>query len=286
MQYEINNINELANLLKKKGENHNFYHHYTTSKSLNLILKNRTLRLTRGNSKTLNDWHEYEAKGLELVWNRTYIACFSFGDFENMAMWGLYGLPSNEAVRLTLTKKAFNFIRNYNSDGSEIKIYKNPSKKEFFNKESIESITLSDVFYVKDKGKQRYKGYEIIFNDTMDSMFHSEKATGIVKNYSWGYEKEVRIIIRLKDKQYEEKIENGEAEKTILENIYLELPEEVFKSCKITHGPNFKGGNRNNDELVDTLSGKLSLESSSYKGLIHFKSDKMVFPDEDTLNKL
>ncbi len=277
---DIKNIDELASFLKEKGENHKNYNHYTTSWSLNLILKNSTLRFTRGNSKNLNDWHEWNEKGKQDIWNKTYIACFSYGDFEKMAMWGLYCLPSKEAVRLTIPQKALSFVKKFNSNNSGIKIYKDEDKKELIGNEAIKSIILSDVFYFKDNRPQSHNGAIFTFSENhVVNLLDKENATGIIKNHSWSYEKEVRIIIRFKDEQYSSKNEYE-----ILNNVYLEFPNEMIKNALVTKGPNFDEYINNNENLIRTIeninnetSANMKLEKSSYKGLIHFKSDTMIF---------
>ena len=73
----IKSSKDLIRFLESKARNHDYFHHYTNMKTLDLILKNKTIKLTRGNSEKLNDWHEARAKGAPSVWKKTYIACFS-----------------------------------------------------------------------------------------------------------------------------------------------------------------------------------------------------------------
>ena len=70
------NIEELINFLKLKGNNHQYYYHYTTWDSFVKIYTCRSFLLTRGNSLTINDQHEAHMKGSWDVWNKTYIGSF------------------------------------------------------------------------------------------------------------------------------------------------------------------------------------------------------------------
>lgn len=67
-------------------------------------IRKRVLLLTRGNSLNINDQHEALMKGSWSTWNRTYIGSFAYGQSENMAMWGLYGQPETDAIRIAIPR--------------------------------------------------------------------------------------------------------------------------------------------------------------------------------------
>lgn len=308
----INDDKDLNDYLRIKGENHKLYNHYSTSKSLISIIKNNTFRLTRGNLDSLNDHHEFKTKGKESVWNRTYIFCFSYGKNEDMAMLGLYSLPSKEAVRLSLNKPIINLIKNKD----KIKIYSDEETRYEIGNNSIEDILITDVFYVKDENKnnQIHRGNIICFpHNNIVSVITSDKATGLVKNYAWHKESEVRLIIRFNKEQ---RNKDGK----LLEYVYLKFPEEVLEKIQIMLGPGFDESyiNRiynlgskkfheehNNKELlkaIDSINYRIKkknenikdnnskielikLKKSSFKGLIHFKSDNLVQVIETNPNK-
>ncbi len=285
----------LQNHLENEAINHNHFHHYTNMNSLELILKNRTIKLTRGNSKSLNDWHEAEVKGDPLYWNKTYIGCFSFDDnkdsdtnnydSENMAMWGLYGIPSEEAVRFSLSaewmKKLIDFCKN-NKEQNENIVYLDGKKRNPIKSDDIELISFADVFYVRGTNndkvspKQFHNSVKINFKfDDCDlhSMLKTWNFTGFVKNYAWHYEKESRIIVRLKDPIDQE-------------NIFLLIPKNVIKKFNIVLSPNYprcefaNDNNCNNDCFLKNFTKKFSkygieannVRRSLFDGLVHFKS--------------
>ncbi len=81
----------------------------------------------------INDQHEALMKGSWNIWNRTYIGSFSYGSSENMAMWGLYGLPWEDAVRLEIPRvfmlnwiKSIEYVELWNN-GMALKRVDNPN---------------------------------------------------------------------------------------------------------------------------------------------------------------
>lgn len=62
----------------------------------------------------MNDKQEL-TKGDMRIWSNIYLASFSYGEEENMAMQGLYGIPTEDAVRITIPGKVMReWIRNVN----------------------------------------------------------------------------------------------------------------------------------------------------------------------------
>lgn len=303
----INNAKDLKEYLKLKGENHIKYNHFTTSKSLNSIIQNKTFRLTLGDSEKLNDHHEFGAKGKEEVWDRTYIFCFTYNNNENMAMLGLYGLPSKEAIRFSLDNESINTLKNLN----KINIYANSKYQNEIDKSLIEEIFFTDIFYVKDKYTKMPKhrdDYLDFQNRSIYTVITEPESTGLVKNDVWSQEKEVRLIIRFKEEQ---KDINGK----LLEFVYLKFPEEILEKIQIMKGPGFDENyvNRiydlnslnhkiykeeyNNKKLfrkIDSINAKImeknvnniarinlvTPDESKFKGKIHFKSDNFIQIDK------
>lgn len=101
---DVTDVDALVSFLKTKGENHKCYYHYTSWDSFLKIYENASFLLTRGNSLNINDQHEALMKGSWSTWNRTYIGSFAYGQSENMAMWGLYGQPETDAIRIAIPR--------------------------------------------------------------------------------------------------------------------------------------------------------------------------------------
>ncbi len=284
---------KLAGYLEKEAKKHEHFHHYTNLKTLELIIKNKTLKFTRGNSKSLNDWHEPQVKGVKEYWDKTYIACFSFDDnevesaknydSENIAMWELYGVPSNDAVKISLSdKKMNNFIEVSNEKVGKKQdlIYLDGEKQEPLSSNEIDKLVLADVFYVKgtDNDKrvsieQNHYGVPVHFNfnnsDNLHDFLQNWFFTGYVKNNAWCNEKEVRIILTLKYKIDKEE-------------LFMEIPDDIISSFQVTLGPNFSKSELDkpgDDIILETIKRNLNkfgidknkVRRSLFTGQVHFK---------------
>ena len=285
------NPQKLADFLKYLSLTHICYHHYTTLEVLEKILNTKTFKMTKGASKKLNDLHEIDNKGDNRRWARTYITCFgysgeesinytsnegaNFTGEENMAMWGMYGKPKTDAVRISFPRQTFFELVNKAS----VKV--KPDDTNNINVGFIEKIHPTDVFYAKgseiDSALEFQthidKKIEFELNDNECNSENSKQDnrlfkflknfefTGCVKNYAWHYENEVRIIATINKNCHE-----------ILQNdaIFLKFPEELLKTFVITTGPNFT----KNKELAKILKDyKIIPQPSVLSGNLNFKDD-------------
>ena len=253
--YEVENVESIIDYLQTKGSNHNYYYHYTSWESFKKIYSNRSFLLTRGNSMSINDQHEALMKGSYELWNKTYIGSFAFGASENMAMWGLYGLPWEDAVRIAIPKKE---MLKWMQSLKEVYIWDNRriDKIEDFD------LSLADMLYVggqtnssdlrlthKDKFWSTKNNPELYGLDTKPQM------TGYIKNYAWHYENEVRIRIQLPYSIGYEK-------------ILLDIPQSTIDSFQITTGPNFVW---KDDSLYRELINNGKIIESSFAGLVRYR---------------
>ena len=251
---EITTIEDLLTYLKEKGRNHNYYYHYTSWDSFCKIYNGKSFLLTRGNSLNINDQHEAIMKGSWEEWNKTYIGSFSFGAAENMAMWGLYGLPWEDAVRIAIPKKAMlAWI-----DGIKTAyLWKNTVQQSV----DVE-VCLGDMVYVSGNSRSdnlQLTHRELTFETSnrygLNGVSTDARMTGHIKNYAWRYENEVRLHIRLP---------HG----TGYEKILIDIPEAVLSEISITTGPSFvyKG-----DGLYQSLLEKGKIQSSAFENLVHYR---------------
>lgn len=252
---ETKTIESIIDFLEAKGSNHNNYYHYTSWDSLKKIYSNQSFLLTRGNSLSINDQHEAIMKGSWEMWNKTYIGSFAFGSSENMAMWGLYGLPWEDAVRISIPKdEMLYWIKNL----SYVSLWDNgeqgivtPSK-----------ISLTDIVYaggVKGSESLRLthndKSFTINQLNELNKLDENPKMTGYIKNFAWRYENEVRIRVELSND-------------TGYEKIMLRIPQKTIDSIQITTGPYFKW---KNDELYEQLCKQNKIEVSGFKNLVRYR---------------
>lgn len=253
---DVKTIDEMISFLKEKGQNHEFYYHYTTWDSVTKIFENNTFLLTRSNSLNINDQHEALMKGSWEEWSKIYIGSFAFGSSEIMAMWGLYGLPWQDAVRLAIPKEKMN---QWVNSIKEIKLFENGNTVDF---QDGFDVGLNDIVYVSGKRgadtlQLTHYGRSITTSDTypLYGIDTNEKMTGYIKNYAWQYENEVRLRIRL-------------AHPTGYEKICVEIPRDVINSITITTGPYFK---RKDEELFLQLMDENRIVESGFKDLVKYK---------------
>ena len=253
---DVKDIDSMITFLKEKGGNHENYYHYTTWDSLTKIMQNKTFLLTRGNSLRINDQHEAQMKGSREEWHKIYIGSFAFGSSENMAMWGLYGLPWQDAVRLSIPKEYMNkWINSIN----QIQLFEDGRTVDY---QGGFKISLNDIVYVGGKkGSDNlfltHYGKSITVSDTypLYGIDTAPEMTGFIKNYAWQYENEVRLRIRL-------------AHDTNYEKICVSIPEDVINSITVTKGPCFKW---KNDYLHHRLIQEGRIIDSGFENLVKYR---------------
>lgn len=260
-----NNIDELIDYLETKGSNHKMYYHYTNLDSAINILRSGYWHLSLGD--VMNDKHEL-TKGTEEKWKRTYISSFAYGSGENMAMWGLYGIPWEGAVRIGIPGRHMkNWINSIE------KVYKVSPKSTGFNytKEIKVSPILTDVAYVSGKSDEKnYKianGRDIVklpVGMSYNSINNDTKITGFIKNAAWSYENEVRIKVSL----------NRPIE---IKRVAVKISEEVLNSLELTTGP----WSKNNFQEI------ISQELEKKNCLINFSNyENSIFKDKVELRSI
>lgn len=253
---DIKSVDEMISFLKEKGKNHEYYYHYTSWDSLTKIFENKSFLLTRGNSSKINDQHEAIMKGSWDEWNKIFIGSFAFGSSEIMAMWGLYGLPWRNAVRLAIPKAQMN---KWITSIDRIRLFENGQTKDYHG--DFEAV-LNDVVYVDGKnGDDRLqlshyrKSITVSERYPLYGIARSDEMTGYIKNYAWQYENEVRLRIRL-------------AHWTGVEKISIDIPDDVLNSIIVTTGPSFVW---NDDDLLAKLYNENRIVESGFLGLVRYR---------------
>lgn len=209
---QLSSYNELQAFLEERGSKHQAYHHYTSFQVLKLILKGGQWKLS--NPERMNDLQERQEKGSEEYWQRSVFASFGYGESENMAMWGLYCFPRNEAVRISLPRK---LMKDWLIEARQ--------------KHEQDTVLLSDVVYVSNpESKQRQlqmrwnnKKADITALPLLNNISHIDEMTGLVKNEAWSYENEVRFLMRLNTPEKE--------------GIFVALPKDYAKQFRVKLGP-------------------------------------------------
>ncbi len=253
---DIKTEQELKEFLVNKAKKHNSFQHYTTIDAVGNMLQNGMFHFTIGTALSLNDQNEGTRKGTYEMWERTYISSFSYGTTENMAMWGLYCVPWEDAVRLTIPRKE---MIKWIEETKEIYAYTEFKTYRKIN-EPFELI-FSDIVYISDSKSddKKYLNWNDKSNDVTSKLKNIEtrpSMTGIIKNGAWKYENETRLIIR--------------SNLTVpVKHIAIKVPDYIKHSMKITTGPNFEGKFSQRIGPIDFLP---DIQPSHFEDLVKYRS--------------
>ena len=222
----------LSNQAKTIKKNKDRLYHYTTFESLLYIIQDRRFRLTR--TDLLNDKAEKKIGNTEKA-SHNYVMSMTEG-IEYISMWAMYGRPSGIKIRLDFSKEEFIRIINCNNDWSNYNsnvfhrfsvdengnLIKDTLHKLFSLNNEPNPIRFAYIAYInKEKKKAKYN------NKYFHSLILDEKSieelTGFVKYDAWEFEKEIRLLVELKD--------------NAREYIYLPISNDLIKTFRITFNP-------------------------------------------------
>ena len=181
-------------------------YHYTRLAAAKKIIGERCLLLTL--SRKLNDTREPQDEGL-------YVASFSFGAIENVAMWGIYSRPLSEAVRLRFRYAEMReMVRRCQGAICPVAVRSHDRNTEYrmledgaFAVELEEEAQLTDILYVdhaaeKSRRKDgrvaiRWNGNSIrISRNELDSVRRGPLKK-FMKYSGWAYERETRLCVKV-----------------------------------------------------------------------------------------
>lgn len=278
-------VKGLVDVLCDSGRERPFCHHYTSLSALLAMMEGGSLRLTRGDDPAMNDQLEWKYFGDMGLWRRTFIASFSCVKEESAAMWGLYGKPPNEAVRLSFSNKVLNGWMEHlakDENAPEIEFSARPGEECRRKKISRESMDVSfgDVLYAAigedgKAGKYTYRGVDIPAGEFRAlhpkgiDITKSPEITGFVKRSEWAYEEESRIVCKLHE-SLDQREGLGDLDK--VKYVYLPLPKEVLASVFYVLGPCIP------ERLYEMVDSKIKslvpgaqISKSKYFGNLKFK---------------
>ncbi len=227
---ECSTSKDFVNFLEEHGWSHDSYYHCTTLSAIEKILDSGYFFLTQGNSRSLNDQHEWCKKGKKEYWNRLYIGSFSYRKTESVPMWELYGKPHNETIRIELSN---NFMNDWIKKLDCYAVNKNKvNTKELLE---INKSSLTDIMYIEQNDKEQI----LCWHDNEDRLHKSIKnigfdedpqLTGYEKNIGWDYEYEVRLMVELR---------KNEDFCGYPSRIAVKIPDDFNDNIKIITGPYF-----------------------------------------------
>lgn len=199
--------------------------HYTTLDSADKILKDNCFWMSK--ISETNDKNERKRYQNE---SDTFLLCFCCSKTEQIPMWYLYSGINGKGVRLRFTAaKMRDFIRGIKTV-NPIYLSENDNSENEHQELTIDEdfqLEYGWVYYQKYKNKEtvKYRNSLYVINDV--NKF--EEGTGssgknfFIKDYEWNYEKEFRIIIKLKDS---EKLKNL---KKPPDKIEIKLDQKMIK---------------------------------------------------------
>jgi hypothetical protein len=173
------NMEDIYSYLTKAAREHNSLHHYTTIDSLEAILGNRSIRLSR--LDIVKD--PVENQRINTIWNkRIFVACFTHDNHESDMFWNDYVKREN-GVKITFNN-IFNDIELYGDEKCEgvrlpkiIRADTEYSKYCDVSDWGYYDITLADVEYTEDLDKYKVKNEEI-YNRFKDCVNINNDRTG------------------------------------------------------------------------------------------------------------
>lgn len=253
---KITSINELLKFAERNASTHTRFYHYTTLDSLHKILDKKTIRLSRGDQ--MNDLQEL-TKGSYIIWQKTFVTSFCFGESENIAMWTMYGVPWNMGVRLSFSGKEF---VKWVNDVKEVECVESdyPVKRVIPEKVILTDVMYSAYHEIDGTEKIRLDNYSLINTKSQfgeENISRLESITGYVKNRAWEFENESRIKVTLKSREYDCK------------KISLKLTDELLHTAEITLSPWM------DSDVVTGVKNKyigIQVIESKFSGLVNIKA--------------
>jgi len=143
---------------------------------------------------------------------RVYFTSFSFGPPENISMWTNYGIPNEEAVRITIPSGVMSdWVEDFNA--GRIEVYGVGSDGALKPLASEACLRMVDVAYwsKKEVGRNRrdpneglffYDGDKFRLTDCSDVDKFMAQQPYLFKEFGWNYEKETRLVLEFASEDF------------------------------------------------------------------------------------
>lgn len=276
---EIRTCEDLEAYLSGREYGHGDYCHYTSADTINKILKGKTFRLTSVTG--FNDILDTEQFGK--AGGDYFSLCFSTGVNENLPLWYLYSGINGKGGRIQMTKSA---VRSLIENG-HFHLCRSVSKEQqdFPRLELGNDVDLEfrDIIYVRESEENETCSlkYNTMTNyQVTKEEFRKYKKNhcGFCKGLIWYYEKETRLLARVKGRAKARLDQWREADRNSPDVSYwieLSFDESLMKRMKIMFAPNIRedeidGILKNYEGIRNLLKLASPIRPSGYAGTVQF----------------
>ena len=217
----VSNAQELMTYLSSTDRDKDELHHYTTIDRLDKMIKSGYFIFSSsGNMNDQNEFNRHNNHHKDI-----FAGCFSRDSDENIAMWGMYSIPWEIGVRISIpTKSLKKWIRSNGvmeaSDNYEIG---NPIERASY------TTKLINVCYVNQTNTRLSWSDRRLYLRDKPELINWESNSELVeyiKDEAWRYEAEVRLLIATSDNLPRKR-------------VAIPIDDEFVSTWKITLGPKF-----------------------------------------------
>ncbi len=195
----LQTFEDLDDYYENKYAHHTEYNHYAGKNAIKSIVKNNEFWIS--SVKGFNDCEDTAQFTDNL--NAYYSLCFSTGTEENLALWFIYSNKDGGRIRFNKFNQISKIIDNStftlaikNANNTTTNLMTLQKGKDF-------DLIIGDIIY---KGQEKKGKVALRYNTFIN--YHiackeikkfKEEHVGFIKDNIWYYEKETRVLIKLKD---------------------------------------------------------------------------------------
>ena len=229
-------------------ENNEFLYHYTSSKTLKLILENKTICFN--NLLAVNDKNESESFEFGKIGKMYFVSCWTSENEESIPMWNMYA-DNMSGVRIKMPK--YPFIKYHYKKGECLSLNEGNSFIDYrtlFAENKVIVTPDSPKLYKIEYTDEINKIYPKILSHTSEKISYSLDELGKYKGKEWSFENEYRYLIKILPISYSEIIfMNDNIVKDInkrmqdddylmpINRYFLKVRDDVIDNIEITLGP-------------------------------------------------
>ncbi len=233
----------LLSYLANKGCNHQNYRHYATRRRIETIINESALYLTDGSS--WNDTFDRERFNPPFSGFKRFGARLSSSTEESVAMWMLYGGHDGNGAMINFDRDTLR--RAMAADRYEFGEFRNGKFELIAVIERKEiDISLLDVLYFKSLGEDEIEIRRSMGDDARVRLTRRafDVIAEVTKHGSWSYEKEVRLVAKVR------KLTLGtKSSRITCMRIPLEFP-DGFVEDRVFDSPVSDGTGRYSDSVL------------------------------------